>query len=463
MLKFIKGSQKAATPIKIIARVTPSDRTEKVMILTVDTSKKLDKIKDMNSVGQGPIGGGIGFNSFREFHYLKEINVPYVRLHDSGGVYGGGRFVDVPNIFRDFDADENDPANYDFAFTDAYLKAIVDAGAEPYYRLGVTIENHAEIRSYRIDPPKDYEKWARICEHIIMHYNEGWADGYHYGIKYWEIWNETDDGERVSQMWNGTAEDYYRLYDVASKHLKSRFPSIKIGGYAATGFYAVTDTPEELAAEPRHTYFMNFFHGFMRYIKEHGSPIDFFSWHSYRQPEDVITHAKWVREQLIAYGYGDIESHLNEWNPTPKNRGTGKHAADVAAIMLGSQNVGVDQLVFYDARLQGSIYAGFFNPATYPITPCHAYYTFAAFASLYRLGTQVELSGEEKGVYAVAASNGKKHSVMISNISGEDKPLAIEGADLSDARWYIIDDQRLLSWSPALERIPNNSVVLVEF
>ena len=435
---------------------------EIIMKLIVDTKKTLGKIKDMNAVGQGPIGGGVGFSSFSCFHYLEAISVPYVRTHDVGGIYGGGRFVDVPNVFRDFDADENDPKNYDFAFTDEYIKAIVGCGAKPYYRLGVTIENHAEVKSYRIDPPKDYNKWARICEHIIMHYNEGWADGFHYDIEYWEIWNEPDDGGRISQMWNGTAEDYYRLYDVASRHLKSRFPNIKIGGYAAIGFYAVTDTPEELKAEPRHTYFMDFFHGFMKYIKEHNSPIDFFSWHSYRQPKDVIIHAKWVRDQLAAYGYGDVESHLNEWNPTPKNRGTGKHAADVAAIMLGCQNVGVDNLVFYDARLTGSIYAGFFNPATYPVTPCQAYYTFAAFGFLYRLGTQVALEGEEDGAYAVAASDGKKAAIMIANISGDKKPLEIEGVDLSDARWSIIDDQRLLSWTPALKEIPNNSVVLIE-
>ena len=433
------------------------------MQIKLNLNEKIGKIKAMNAVGQGPIGGGIGYSSFSQFHYIKNASIPYVRLHDCGGIYGGGRFVDVPNIFRDFDADENDPKNYDFAFTDVYLKAIVESGAKPYYRLGVTIENHAEVKSYRIDPPKDYEKWARICEHIIAHYNEGWADGFHYGIEYWEIWNEPDDGERISQMWNGTAEDYYRLYDVASKHLKKKFPYIKIGGYAAIGFYAVTDTPEELAAEPRHTYFLNFFHGFMKYIKEHSSPIDFFSWHSYRSPEDVLTHAKWVREQLIAYGYGDIESHLNEWNPTPANRGTGKHAADVAAIMLGSQNVGVDQLHFYDARYGGSIYAGFFNPATFPTTPWQAYYTFAAFGFLYRLGTQVALNCDTDGVYAVCASNGKKNALMISNVSGSAQPLNIEGADLSDARYYVIDDQRLLSWSPEVKTIANNSVVLIEF
>ena len=26
-------------------------------------------------------------------------------------------------------------------------------------------------------PPKDYAKWARICEHVVRHYNEGWGWG----------------------------------------------------------------------------------------------------------------------------------------------------------------------------------------------------------------------------------------------------------------------------------------------
>jgi hypothetical protein len=52
---------------------------------------------------------------------------------------------------------------------------------------------------------------------------------------------------------------------------------------------------------------------------------------------------------------------------------------------------------------------------------------------------------------------------MISNISGEDKPLEIIGADLADARWCVLDDDRRLSWSPAVKEIKNNTVVLVEF
>ena len=438
------------------------------MKIELNLNEKIGKIKRMNATGQAPIGGGVGFGAYNHFHYLSDVSVPYVRLHDVGGIYGGGRFVDVPNIFRDFDADENDPKNYDFAFTDTYLAALDRNGLKPYYRLGVTIENHAEVKNYRIDPPKDYEKWARICEHIIAHYNEGWADGFHYGIEYWEIWNEPDDGLRISQMWNGTAEDYYRLYDVAAKHLKAKFPNIKIGGYAAIGFYVAVETEEEKKAAGdglvRLNYFVDFFHGFMKYIKEHKSPIDFFSWHSYSAPGKLLKEVRWTCEQLKAYGYGHVETHINEWNPPSRvDRDKAIHAADVAAIMLGCQNTDLDMLMIYDARIDGSTYSALFVPSVNMPTCSHAYYTFAAFSKLYKLGTQVGLKCDTDGVYALAATDGKKCALMISNISGEAQELNVEGADLSDARWYVIDDRRLLSWSPELKKIENGTVVLVEF
>ena len=39
----------------------------------------------------------------------------------------------------------------------------------------------------------------------------------------------------------------------------------------------------------------------------------------------------------------------------------------------------------------------------------------------------------------------------------------IEGVDLSKARWSAIDNQRLLSWSPAVKEIENNQVLLIEW
>ena len=131
--------------------------------ITVDPTVEIGRVKPVNGVGQAPLVGWIGTNMF---HYLTEAGVPYARLHDVGGLYGGNRFVDIPNVFRDFDADETKPENYDFGFTDRYIAALVAAGVEPYYRLGVTIENAYAVSALRIYPPKDYAKWARICEQI---------------------------------------------------------------------------------------------------------------------------------------------------------------------------------------------------------------------------------------------------------------------------------------------------------
>ena len=111
--------------------------------------------------------------------------------------------------------------------------------------------------------------------------------------------------------------------------------------------------------------------------------------------------------------------------------------------------------------MTGTTYAALFEPITK--TPFHAYYALAAFDQLYKLGTQVSLRCDTDGIYAVAASDGKKCAVMISNLTGKTQSLEIEGVDLHDARWYVLDQQRLLSWSPAVKAVENNAVVLAEF
>jgi hypothetical protein len=53
--------------------------------------------------------------------------------------------------------------------------------------------------------------------------------------------------------------------------------------------------------------------------------------------------------------------------------------------------------------------------------------------------------------------------MMLSNLTGDTQDLCIEGADLSRARWYVLDQERLLSWSPAVKSLAPNDVVLVEW
>ena len=425
--------------------------------ITVDLSKSIKKMKPMHGGGQPPV---VSSAKPTHFHYLTEAGIPYSRLHDVGGSFGGGKYADIPNLFRNFDADENDPANYDFTFTDILLEGLVEAGVEPYFRLGITIENAVKVKPYFVFPPKDYDKWARICEHVIRHYTEGWADGYHHKITYWEIWNEPDN----SQMWNGTAEEYYRLYHVAATHLKSKFPHLKFGGYASCGFYAIADGGNPWSTKPPEAdmHWVNYFHGFMKYIKEHNSPIDFFSWHSYAPTKNVAKMDAWLHEQLTAYGYPDLPTHLNEWDPYANELGTGHHAAEIAAMMIAMQHGYTDLCCIYDMRISNAPYCPLFNPITGK--PIHGYYSLVAFNTLYQLGTQAATTCDTEALYVLAATDGNRHAMMISNLTGAWQELNIEGVDLAGARFHIIDNERLLSWAPGNTKwLNNNSVLLIEW
>ena len=447
-------------------------------IIKVSLTKQQGKIKPMHAVGQPPFSGGFLKFNFTPIKHLQNANIPYSRLHDVDGSFGGNRFVDIGNLFRDFNADEQDPASYDFAFTDHLLEAMHRYGIKPIFRLGETIENQMTVKALRIHPPKDFGKWARICEHVIRHYNEGWADGYRYGIEYWEIWNEPDNGPTLetNQMWTGTAEDFYRLYDVTAKHLKVCFgDSIKVGGYGCCGMGGIFYHPERYGVDcpawtmddkyDKYIYRTQFFLDFLAYIRTHKTPLDFFSWHSYFNTENTRLLDQFIHKKLTEYGYEGVETHLNEWNNAFGNdkHGTSLASASAASMMLAMQDAHVDMCCYYDARLQASAYGGFFAPLTNE--PVCTYYAFVAFGRLYALGTQAktEVIDNANGLYAVAATNGKKHALMISNQTGEAQTLSLEGVDLAEARIYVIDKLHLLSMGFDTDRIANDTVLLIEW
>lgn len=426
--------------------------------IKINFSEETGEIKPIHGVGQPPFIG----TDYSKFSFLREANIPFSRLHDVEYPYGGNRYVDIPNLFRDFSADPHDPESYDFAFTDKLISALMENGVEPFFRLGVTIENDAATKAYRIFPPKDPKKWAEICEGVIRHYTEGWADGFNYDIRYWEIWNEPDNFEdpMENQMWRGSKEQFYELYDVTARHLKEKFPHLKIGGYGSCGFYALDGKGAAVAnSSPRFEYFISFFDGFIDYIKEHGSPLDFFSWHSYADVESTMCHARYARRRLDEAGFTETEHTCNEWNLCPDIRGTARHAALNTAMLLAMQNSSLDSSMFYDAQLGVNIYGGLFDPLHH--TPFPLYYGFHSFGKLYRLGTQVAAECDKGGVYAVAATDGETGGILIANI-GDATHLSLNIENGAAVKCRITDETRTNEECLLPDILPENSVLYVE-
>ena len=69
------------------------------------------------------------------------------------------------------------------------------------YRLGQSIEHRENIPC---ESPEGFCQVGPRVREYYRHYNEGWADGFHYGIKRWEIWNEPD----ITPCWTGTQQQF---------------------------------------------------------------------------------------------------------------------------------------------------------------------------------------------------------------------------------------------------------------
>lgn len=409
-------------------------------ILNVNTDKVLGNIKPMHAVNNAP-----SFVNEKLLQTMKDAGIPYSRLHDSF-MNSMNKFVDVPKVFPDFDADENDENSYDFAYTDYYLANLIKFGVKPFYRLGTSIENYSGIiKPYYIYPPKDNLKWAKICEHIIMHYNEGWANGFHYNIEHWEIWNEPENYEnpKENNMWLGTKTQFFELYYVASTYLKKRFPDLKIGGYASCGFYAVAEKAANPDANvsPRVEYFISFFKDFLAYISDekHKAPLDFFSWHSYSGVKENVLYADYCRKVLDEYGFVNTEHYLNEWNPGIRVRGQLIDSSNIISNMLALQNTSLDMMMYYDLRANCG-YSGPYNPLTCAMPDVQnakdyvfkAYYAFNAWNELYRLKNQIEVTGFGDNVYAVAGFNGERGAIVIANNGDEKITVQIDGIEIKE-------------------------------
>ena len=395
-------------------------------VIRVDFDSVVGEMKPVHNIDRMPeYEPGSEIN-----RYFTQANMTSCRTHDIN-------CTDIHRVFPDFTKDAADESSYSFTESDRVMAAIAETGMEPFFRLGISYSDPV-LAHDNLVPPADYTKWAQICEHIILHYNEGWADGYRYNIRYWEIWNEPENSDDPSDnhFWLGTDEEFFRLYDTAAKYLKKKFPALKIGGYGSCGFYALTKTNAlNTGASERNRYFVTYFNNFLNYIKEHNSPMYFFSWHSYTVTEKNARYIQYIKENLAKAGYGGAEIICDEWNynPTENDKIDRRYGANQTSMLIMFQNEGLDMAHYYDGDDDGQLWAGLFVNGRQPSS---AYYGFWAFGQLYKLGSQAKIKNMRlyDDLYAVAATGSGGQALLLSNISEKrDRKISV------DAGGYTVD------------------------
>lgn len=381
-------------PVILVAMVGPAAAQHRAIF--VDAAKVTGNIRSFQQVNLGPGHTRPGVVDITKQY--QDLRINSVRTHD----FYGPTDLDAyrPNepwdkiIFPKWDADPEKEESYNFGPSDRLIKAIVDSGAEVYFRIG---------RSWNAvaTPPPDNDKFASISKHVVMHYNAGWANGHRWNIRHWEVWNEPD-----GRFWTGTPEQFYALYDRVARTLKAYDPKLQVGTCGVAG--GASESPYR--------------EGLIRYCAERKVPLDFYSWHRYHvgsyDPYDIPRIARTVRELLDSSGFRKAESHVTEWNldagvnMTPEWRKiyeSGLNGGFVAAALIYLQDAPVELAHFY--RGDAGHPLGLFRPdGSYKKT------AYAYKASGMMLATPRRLAatgGDDIGFAVLAGKSADKKSVQV--------------------------------------------------
>jgi xylan 1,4-beta-xylosidase len=341
------GTTAAAEPLSL--------RQSGLRKVTVDASAVVGTLRSLQGVNGAPAPGGHKPENFTfgGWNMRDEVDasvgyrlarIDLVRTHDGYGPGDidahfesaeapGGALIsatrDAFTIYPDLRADPNDPASYRFGPTDKLITSIIKVGAQVLFRIG---------RSEGADPtpPHDFDQYAAIAKHIVLHYNQGWANGYHYGIRYWEVWNEPDLGKL---FWTGTEQQYFELYKRIARAVKAADSRALVGAPAIAKPNDDTPYRDELMRQARSTH----------------TPLDFYSWHWYatdsNDPRDFNRIAVDLRARLDRYGLSATKSFLTEWNyglseppPSPLVR-----ASFITSALIYMQDAPIDAATLYRA------------------------------------------------------------------------------------------------------------------
>ena len=398
-------------------------------VINVDFDKKCGKVKPMHAINGGPRSGGydMPYDISEEF---VEMAVPFVRTATSRGDYGLNQLINIHCIFPDPNADPDLEESYNFLPTDLYLTSIKNTGADIIYRLGESAEPYT--RKLFNKPPADPERFADVCEHIIMHYNEGWANGFKMNIKYWEIWNAPDS----PQGFSGEMREFFELYRVTACRLRSRFPRIKLGAYGMSGFYGMNriDSTEEMKN------YVPFMQRFLQYITAPATeaPLDFFTWTCYTSnPDELAMHMKYARTYLDSAGLKKTKSIVCEYNTSDKSGVPVAKRADFpselcTSLILAQKNSA--DMMFYSTSDIHSRENGLFTVDDFDTTHHYAAYNvMTAFGKLYKYGTVAETTGDyRKEVYSLCAYGTDEAALLLVSRAYTGRiELVLKGSDFA--------------------------------
>lgn len=299
-----------------------ASETKDAQAQTRTISADLGKVKrPFNRTGDLCVGAGRANEGLRAdwqrqlAEVQRECGFRYVRFHgllcDDMGVYQVGK--DRKEI-------------YNWQYIDELIDAMMRLGTKPFVELGfmpsAMASGHHTIFWWKgnVTPPRDPAKWAALIKALVAHWTERYGED-EVAKWYFEVWNEPnlsgfwlgDKGGRSDADFDVYARsEYFKLYDVTARAVKSVSQRYHVGGPATAGNAWIPETIE--------------------FCAKNSVPIDFISTHHYAvmsgyldeagnagtvlspDRESMTREVKHSREQIAKSALPNLELHYTEWS-----------------------------------------------------------------------------------------------------------------------------------------------------
>jgi xylan 1,4-beta-xylosidase len=152
-----------------------------------------------------------------------------------------------------------------------FMPEALSTNPHPYKHSWRPGASYKEVFTGWAYPPKDYDKWRELiyqwAKHCVERYGKKEVESW-----WWEVWNEPNIG-----YWQGTLQEYCKMYDYAADGLRKALPTARIGGCDITGG----------GSKFLDTFLTHCLTGTNYATGKKGSPLDIVLFHAKGQPKVV--------------------------------------------------------------------------------------------------------------------------------------------------------------------------------
>ena len=190
----------------------------------------------------------------------EELGIRSIRFH---GIFDDDMWtVSDLNVFSPMPGGRN-VRDWNFRQCGHVYDNVLKAGMKPFVELSFMPTPLAKKKTYGLhyknntSVPRDYEEWSeyirKFISYLIGRYGEKEVESW-----YFEVWNEPD---LKGGFFSGDQKDYFKLYEVTARAIKSVDEDIRVGGPSTSACKWIDE--------------------FMDYCKTNHVPLDFISTHHY--------------------------------------------------------------------------------------------------------------------------------------------------------------------------------------